>query len=213
MRQWGLGADPKSAIESQIYYPFMQLPPKMMPLVADVVAVVLRTQGDPTALMGAVRQATGEVDAGGVIYGVETMNGILAKSMATRRLSMLLLGALALLALALSCVGIYGVISYLVGQRAQEIGLRMALGARRSDVLYLILGQGLRMALIGVGIGIAAALCVTRLMSNLLFGVTAHDPGTFFAVAFVLVAVTLIACYLPARRAMEVDPMVVLRRE
>jgi predicted permease len=213
VKQWGLGADPKSAIEAQFYYPFMQLPEKLMPLAADAVAVVLRTEGDPTAVMGPVRRAVEEIDPGEVIYGVETMDEVISNSLAARRLSMILLGIFAALALALSCVGIYGVISYLVGERTHEIGVRMALGARRSDVLRLVLGQGAKMALTGVAIGIPFALGLTRLMSNQLFGVTAHDPLTFAGVALVLIAVALAACYLPARRAMQVDPMVALRYE
>jgi predicted permease len=213
VKQWGLGADPKSAIEAQFYYPFMQLPEKLMPLAADAVAVVLRTEGDPTAVMGPVRRAVEEIDPGEVIYGVETMDEVISNSLAARRLSMILLGIFAALALALSCVGIYGVISYLVGERTREIGVRMALGARRSDVLRLVLGQGAKMALTGVAIGIPFALGLTRLMSNQLFGVTAHDPLTFAGVALVLIAVALAACYLPARRAMQVDPMVALRYE
>jgi predicted permease len=213
VKQWGLGADPKSAIEAQFYYPFMQLPEKLMPLAADAVAVVLRTEGDPTAVMGPVRRAVEEIDPGEVIYGAETMDEVISNSLAARRLSMILLGIFAALALALSCVGIYGVISYLVGERTHEIGVRMALGARRSDVLRLVLGQGVRMALMGVAIGIPVALGLTRLMSNQLFGVTAHDPLTFAGVALALIAVALAACYLPARRAMQVDPMVALRYE
>jgi ABC-type antimicrobial peptide transport system permease subunit len=126
---------------------------------------------------------------------------------------MILLGVFAALALILSCVGIYGVISYLVSQRTHEIGVRIALGAQRSDVLRLILGQGVRMALIGVAIGIAAALGLTRLMANQLFGVTTHDPLTFGGVAVLLTLVAVAACYIPARRAMRTDPIVALRYE
>jgi predicted permease len=213
IKQWGPGTDAKTAVEAQFHYPFMQLPEKMMPMVADAVAVVLRTEGDPAAIMSQVRDAVNQVDPREVIYGAQTMDDVIATSFAARRLSMTLLGIFASLALALSCVGIYGVISYLVGQRTHEIGVRMALGAQRSDVLRLVLGQGARMALIGVAVGIAAALGLTRLMANQLFGVTAHDPLTFVVVTILLTLVALLACYLPARRAVKVDPMVALRYE
>jgi predicted permease len=213
IKQWGPGGDAKSAVEAQFFYPFMQLPEKIMPLAADAVAVVLRTQGDPAAIMGPVRGAVGQIDPREVIYAVRTMDEVVASSLAARRLTMILLGTFAALALVLSCVGIYSVISYMVGQRTHEIGVRMALGAQPSDVLRLVLGQGARMALMGVAIGIAAALALTRLMANELFGVTAHDPLTFVAVAILLTLVALLACYLPARRAMSVDPMVALRHE
>jgi len=213
VKQWGLDADSKSAIEAQLDYPFMQLPEKLMPMVADSVAVVLRTEGDPTAVMGSVHRAVGEIDPREVIYNVRTMDEVVSSSFAARRLSMLLLSVFAALALVLACVGIYGVISYLVGQRTHEIGVRMTLGAEGRDVLRLVIGHGARMALIGVAIGIAASLGLTRLMANQLFGVSAHDPLTFAGVAVLLIVVAIAACYFPARRAMRVDPMVALRHE
>jgi predicted permease len=213
VRQWGLGTDQKSAIEAQFFYSFMQMPESLMRMSADGVAVVLRTSGDPVTAMGAVRGAVAKNDPRDVIYGVQTMDEVIAGSLAARKLSMILLGVFAALALLLSCVGIYGVISYVVGQRTHEIGVRMALGAQRRDVLRLVLGEGAKMALVGVAAGIGAALGLTRLMANQLFGVTAPDPLTFAAVAIVLTLVALLACYLPARRAMRVDPMVALRYE
>jgi predicted permease len=213
VRQWGPGNDPKAAIEAQFYYPFMQLPPKLMPMVADGVAVVLRTQADPAAITGPVRRAVGELDPGEIIYAVETMHGVLDHALLARRLSMMLLGFFAVVALGLSCVGIYGVISYLVGERTREIGVRMALGAQRGDVLRLILGQGARMALAGVAIGIVLSLFLTRLMSAQLYGVTPHDPLTFAVVGVILVVVALAACWLPARRAASVNPIECLRAQ
>jgi predicted permease len=213
IRQWGPDTDRKSAVEAQFYYPFMQLPEKVMPLAADAVAVVLRTAGDPAAVMDLVRRAVKQIDPREVIYGVQTMDDVVAGSLAARRLSMILLGIFAGLALVLSCVGIYGVISYVVGQRTHEIGVRMALGAQRRDVMRLVFGEGAKMACAGVAAGIAAALGLTRLMANELFGVTAQDPLTFAAVAIALTLVALLACYLPARRAVRVDPMEALRYE
>jgi predicted permease len=213
VKQWGLDADSKSAIEAQFDYPFMQLPEKLMALAANAVAVVLRTEGDPTTVMASVRRAVAEIDPREVVYNVQTMNEVVSNSFAARRLSMMLLGVFAVLALVLACVGIYGVISYLVGQRTHEIGVRMALGAQQNDVLRLIIGHGARMALVGVAVGIVAAMGLTRLMANQLFGVSPHDPITFVGVAGLLIIVAVAACYIPARRAMRVDPIIALRCE
>ena len=213
VKQWGPDGDAKSPVQAQFDYPFMQLPERIMPLAAGAVAVVLRTEGDPTAVMGPVRRAVHEIDPREIVYGVQAMDDVLASSFAARRLSMILLTGFAVLALLLSCIGIYGVISYLVGRRTHEIGLRMALGAQRNDVICLVLGEGTRMALIGVIVGIAGALALTRLMANQLFGVTAHDPLTFVAVSLLLTLVAVVACYLPTRRAVRVDPLVALRHE
>jgi len=191
----------------------MQTPTKLMPLLATVTAVVLRTHGDPSAVMGPVRQAVSRLNPDTIIYAVSTMNGVVSDTLAARRTSMILLAIFAALALILACIGIYGVIAYLVGQRTHEIGVRMALGAERHHVLSLILGQGLRMALAGVALGIVLAVSLTRLMSSQLYGVSARDPLTFAGVALVLIAVALIACWIPARRAMRVDPIVALRYE
>ena len=213
VKQWGPGTDAKSAVEAQFFYPFMQLPEKIMPLAAGAVAVVLRTEGDPPAIMGPVRAAVHQMDPRQVIYAVQTLDQVIAGSLAARRLSMILLTVFAGLALALASVGVYGVISYLVSQRTQEIGVRMALGAQPRDVMRLVLGQGAKTVMLGVTAGMVTALGLTRLLANQLFGVSAHDPLTFAAVIILLVVVALLACYRPARRAVRVDPMVALRHE
>jgi len=154
-----------------------------------------------------------EIDPRQVVYNVQTMDDVVSTSYAARRLTMILLAVFAALALALACVGIYGVISYFVGQRTQEIGIRMALGAQRGDILYLVLGEGTKMALIGAAVGTVASLLLTRLMAKQLFGVRAHDPLTYATVVTVLMLVAIVACYIPARRAARVDPMKSLRCE
>ncbi len=144
---------------------------------------------------------------------MQTMEEIIADSLAARRVSMIVLCVFAALALGLASMGIYGVISYLVGQRTHEIGIRMALGANQTDVLRQVLGESMKMTVIGILIGLLAALGLTRLMANLLFGVSATDPLTFAGVGIVLTFVALAACFVPARRAMRVDPIVALRYE
>jgi ABC-type antimicrobial peptide transport system permease subunit len=148
-----------------------------------------------------------------VVYNVNSMESIVADSLAPRRFSMMLLGVFAALALVLSSVGIYGVVSYMVGQRTHEIGIRMALGAQQSDVLKIVLGQGAMMALAGVVAGLIGAIVLTRLMTKMLFNVSPTDPLTLVGVSVILTLVALVACYAPARRAMKTDPIIALRYE
>jgi predicted permease len=213
VEHWGLGNTAHQDLQVQIYLPVWQVPDRFWPLLANGSTYVARTTAAPMGSVNAVRAAAENFDPTAVVYAARPMDEIVANSIATKRFSMILLSVFAALALLLSAVGIYGVVSYLVGQRLREIGLRMALGAQRSDVLRMILGEGAKMALIGVGFGLAGALALTRFIREMLYGVSATDPITFIGVAAVLTMVALAACYFPARRAMRVDPIVALRYE
>ncbi len=175
--------------------------------------VLVRTTTDPLSVVSAVRAQVQAVDRDQPIYNVNTMNVMIAAAVAPRRLNLVLLGSFAALALGLAAVGIYGVMANLVTQRTGEIGLRMALGAQRSDVLRLVIGRGLRLTLVGTAIGLGASFVLLRLMASLLYGVSASDPFTFAAITALLLLVAVLACYLPARRATKVDPLVALRYE
>jgi putative ABC transport system permease protein len=177
------------------------------------VNLVIRTQGDPLSLVGGVRKEVNALDPDQPIAAIRPMTEWVAMSAAGARYRTTLLGLFALLAMILAATGIYGVMSYSVAQRTQEIGVRMALGARPLDVLKLVVRQGMMLALIGVIVGLAGALALTRVMSSLLFGVTERDPITFVAVAALLIVVAFISCFVPARRATKVDPLVALRYE
>jgi predicted permease len=215
VRHWGLG-DPGTYNPSQIYISFYQLSDQWVPAFAKSLSIAVRTPLDAAAVMPAIRNVIYGTGKDQPVYDVETMQRIASDSMASQRLPMMLLGGFAVLALLLASVGIYGVISYSVTLRVQEIGIRMALGAARRDVFRLVIGQGLRLALAGLLIGTAGALLLARLLSSfsrLLYGVRTSDPLTFVAVSLVLVCVSVLACYLPARRASRVDPMVAFRCE
>jgi len=175
--------------------------------------LVLRSAIDPASLTPAVRDAVASIDKDQPVFSVNTMKQLVDASVATRHITLVLLGLFSGLALLLAAIGIYGVISYSVQQRTHEIGIRMALGAQRLDVLRLVVGQGVRLAALGIAIGIAAAFGLTRLMASLLFGVGAYDPVAFVTAAIILLLVAIAACYIPARRAIAVDPMVALRYE
>jgi putative ABC transport system permease protein len=176
-------------------------------------SLVVRTSGDPLNTTAAARSEIRSLDKGIPVYNVKTMNDVLAVSVGQQRLSMLLFSSFAAIALLLAMIGIYGVTAYHVSQRTQEIGIRLALGAQVSDVMKLILKSGMALAAVGVGLGLAGAFALTRLMTSLLFGVTPTDVVTFAAVAVCLLVTALVACYVPARRATKVDPLVALRYE
>ena len=190
----------------QGYYAFEQLP-------ANDMTVIIKGASDPNQLIGSVRAAIKEIDPDQPIFGIRTMGEIRAESVQNERLNLTLLSLFAGIALVLALVGIYGVMSYAVTQRTHEIGIRMAVGARPRDVFTMILGHGMKLALIGVAIGLAGAFALTRLMTSMLFGVEPTDATTFAAIAALLIGVTLLACYLPGRRATKVEPTVSLRYE
>jgi putative ABC transport system permease protein len=190
----------------QLYTSYRQTPRRALTL-------IVQTAGEPTAMLGTVREKIWALDRQQPLYNVRTAEQVLEKSIARPRFNMLLITILASVALVLAAVGIYGVISYSVTQRTHEIGVRMALGASAADVLKLVVGQGMLLAGMGVVLGLLAAFALTRIMATLLFGVTATDPFTYFGLAFVLTAIAFLACYIPARRATKVNPVNALRAE
>ncbi|MBS1786898.1 MAG: ABC transporter permease [Acidobacteria bacterium] len=189
-----------------IYWPYPQFPGIFNNL-------VVRTNGDPAGVIAAVKSEIWAVDREQPLSRIQRMEEVIATSVAPRRFNMLLLGVFAVLALALSAIGIYGVISYTVAQRTHEIGIRLALGAGPSDVRSLVIRQGMRLVFVGGLIGLAGAFALTQLMAGLLFGIKATDPATFLSVTLLLVGIAWMACYLPARRATKVDPLTALRHE
>jgi putative ABC transport system permease protein len=189
-----------------MYMPHLQAP-------SPVMTLLVRTTGEPLGIASSVRDQLRAIDKDVPVTHIQTMEQVFSASVAQQRFSMLVVGLFAGLALVLATVGIYGVMAYSVTQRSHEIGVRMALGARTSQVLKLILKDGMALALLGVAIGLAAAFGLTRLMTTLLFEVTPTDAATLIVVPLTILVVALVACYIPARRATKVDPLVALRYE
>jgi putative ABC transport system permease protein len=190
----------------QGYFPFLQVPRRGM-------TIIVKNNSDPSNMVTAVRQKILDIDQNQPIYSIQTMEEIKSQSIASERLNLTLLSIFAGVALILALVGVYGVMSYAVTQRTHEIGIRMALGAQTGNVMKMVIGNGMKMALIGIVVGLGGAFALTRVMQNLLFGVSATDLLTFVAVPLILVAVALLACFVPALRATKVDPMIALRYE
>lgn len=212
VKQWGLNGDEREMLQAQLYEPFRQLQGW-----TSEVNVLMRVEGidgkDETALFDSIRREVQSQHSQNVIFRAQTMNEVIADTLARQRFSMILLNAFAAVALLLASIGLYGVISYFVGQRTHEFGIRLALGAQRGDVLRLVVNRGMKMVLCGVALGIVAALGLTRLMVTMLYDVSATDPTTFTVIALLLIGVALLACFVPAWRATKVDPMIALRCE
>jgi predicted permease len=211
VKQWGLDMDDTQKLRAQFYLPCMQMPDGFIAMTPSGSAMIMRSNA--AGLIDSIRHASQQISNELVIFGLQSMDEVIAGSLARRRFSMILLVVFATVALLLASIGIYGVISHLVGQRTHEIGIRMALGARQPDIVRLVLVGAGRLAAIGIAVGLVSALGLTRLMANLLYGVGPNDPLTFLAVPAILISVALLASYLPARRATQVDPMIALRYE
>jgi putative ABC transport system permease protein len=213
VKHFGIDSDSEQKVQYQLYIPYLQVPDFLLTRMTESVTMVARTSTDPLTIAPEVKNQVLAIDKDTPLHTVQTMEQIVAASLSKQRFSMLLFGIFASVALVLAAIGIYGVMSYTVTQRTHEIGVRMALGAKRADVLKLVVRQGMTLAIIGLAIGIGAAFLLTRLMASLLFDVSTTDPTTFAMLAVLLAAVALLACYIPARRATKVDPMVALRYE
>jgi predicted permease len=211
--QWGLDSDSTNAIQAQSYLALEQMPDSLLSAFDRGSDGLVRTSFAQSDLTPSISRALHAISSEAVVYDVQSMNGIIADTLATKRFAMTLLAIFAALAIVLSSIGIYGVISYIVGQRTHEIGIRMALGAERAAVISMVLRQAGKMAVFGLVAGLLIAAVLGRLMASMLFGVAFYDAATFGAVAAILLAVALLACWLPAHRASRTDPVVALRYE
>jgi putative ABC transport system permease protein len=202
VRHWAAEVD----FEPTAYYPYTQIPASFLPLLEGSMSIAVRA-GNTAGLLNSIRAAVANVDKTVPVYDVKGMEQMVDDSRSLRRFDMWLIGTFAALALMLATFGIYGVMAYSVSQRTREIGIRVALGAAQSNVLRLIMGQGTKLALFGVALGLAGALALTRLMESFLFGVSSRDFATFAAVPVIALAAILAGCYIPARRAARLDPL------
>lgn len=213
VKQWGLDNDATQSLRAEYYLSCMQMNDGYIAGSRAGTGFVIRYTGSLGAALDSLRQVNKQMSNEQVIFGEQSMESIISDSLAQRRFAVILLGAFAALAVLLACIGIYGVMAYLVSQRTQEVGIRMALGAKRSDVLAMVIRNGARLAVIGAGAGIVGAIALTRLMRNLLFEVSPTDPLVLACVCVLLIVVALAACILPARRAASIEPMQALRTD
>jgi predicted permease len=213
VKHTGLDTDATDKVRPQFYFSIDQVPDRVLPLAATAVAGIVRSRAAPETLLVSIRRELAAFESDRAIASEKLMTDAIAATLARRRFSLIVLGTFAAIALALSIVGIYGVISYLVSQRTDEIGLRMALGARPYSILIGVLQEGGRLGGIGVAIGLAGATALTRLMTALLFATSPTDLLTFTSASILLFGLTLLACYIPARRAVRIDPMTALRHD
>jgi predicted permease len=212
VNQWGLDSDGPGSLHAEVYLPMAQIPDKQLKRAGLGSDIFVRRQQAGTPTLAALRSRILEYNSELVVHNPEDMEKSVADSISNKRFTMTLLGVFALLALLLASIGIYGVLSYMVGQRTKEIGVRMALGAQKFDVLRMVMKDGARMALVGILVGLMGALALTRLMGTMLYGVRPTDPLTFVSVAVLLGCIAMLACYLPAKRAMKVNPIEALRQ-
>ena len=213
VRQWGLAADDQAQVRAQLYYPFAQVPDPFVRRWSELMSIVVRTSIDPLSVVEPLRAQVRGASGDQVMYQIRTFAQLADASLARQRFLLVLFGAFAALALLLAAIGIYGVLAYLTSQRVPEIGVRMALGASAGEVMWMVLRQSLAMIAAGIGIGIVGAIAAGRLLVRFVEGVRSVEPLTAGTMIAVLLAVALIASYLPARRASRVDPMKALRQE
>jgi len=213
VKHWGLDTDDTNKVRDQMYFAVRQVPDKFLSEAVAGLTLALRTSPEPLSLVSAVRAQVAGPTQDQPIYAAQTMEQIISGSLAERRFTMLLLIIFAATALLLAGVGIYGVMSYAVTRRTHELGIRSALGASRTEIVGLVVREGMRLAAIGIAAGLLAAVVLTRFMAGLLYGVRPYDPATLVLVTLLLGGIALLACYIPARRATAVDPVIALRCE
>jgi len=213
VKQWGLDNDASQSLRAEYYLSCMQMNDGYISGSRAGTGMVIRYTGSLGAALDSLRQVNKQMSNEQVIFGEQTMDSIISDSLVQRRFAMILLGSFAALAVLLACIGIYGVMAYLVLQRTADVGIRMALGASRADVLAMVLRDGARLTFLGAGAGVLGAIALTRLMSGLLFDVSPTDPLVLACVCVLLVVVAITACLIPARRAASIEPMQALRTE
>ena len=213
VRHWGLASDDQAQVRAQFYYPFAQVPDALLRRWSELMSIAVRTSVAPLSVVKPLRQAVRGATGDQVLYEIRTMEQLVSDSLARQRFLLLLFGIFASLALLLACIGIYGVLAYLTGQRVPEIGVRMALGASARNVMWLVLQQSLGMIGAGVGVGIVAALAAGRVLEHLVEGMRPTEPSTFAITVIVLVVAALLASFIPALRASRIDPVRTLRQE